>query len=95
MAAFNASVGIGRDNDLRPAEDCASGIHYLLQETDWAWSCVERACREEYLADNFLAYVAAHDETYGECERCDERHALCGETHLTPVRAALLHALLG
>lgn len=54
-------------------------------ETGWAWSCVERACREEYLS-SFLAHVAAHDETYGECEMCDERHALCGETHLTPVR---------
>ena len=56
--------------------------------SDFMWSCVERVCREEFLSAAVAVFLA-NDTEYGECERCEEAHAECGETHLTTIRMGM------
>lgn len=57
--------------------------------TSWAWHCVERACREDFLA-NVTVSVEGNASEYGRCERCNAEKTICSETHLTTIRMGII-----
>ena len=72
-------------NDTRAIPPPANGCD---MSTSWAWQCVERACREDYLANKTVS-VEGNASEYGRCEQCDGAKTICSETHLTTIRMGI------
>lgn len=53
-----------------------------------AWSCIERACREEYL-NNVALSVELNSSERGMCKSCDPEIMRCNETFLSTRRVPL------
>ena len=84
LQAHNVSNNAQLTNDLRatlPDISCD-------MSTSWAWKCVERACREDYLA-NMTVSVHGNASEYGKCVQCNKNKTICSETHLTTVHMGI------